>query len=30
MLPDAVNYVLLAEDFGILLATTCQTLVELN
>jgi len=30
MLPDAVNYVLLAEDFWIFLATTCQTRVDVR
>jgi len=30
MLPDAVNYVLLAEDFCIFLATTCQTMVDVR
>jgi len=30
MLPDAVNYVLLAEDFWIFLATTCQTMVDVR
>ena len=30
MLPGAVNYVLLAEDFWIFLATTCQTMVDVR
>jgi len=30
MLPDSVNYVLLAEDFWIFLATTCQTMVDVR
>jgi len=30
MLPGAINYVLLAEDFGIFFATTCQTMVDVR
>ena len=30
MSPDAVNYVLLAEDLWIFLATTCQTMVDVR
>ena len=30
MFPDAVNYVLLAEDFLIFLATTCQSMVDVR
>jgi len=30
VMPDAVNYVLLAEDFRLFVATTCQTLVDVR